>query len=89
MTASRRGGRRTPLCCSVSRCRFAACAGSAQFITVLRKPPILWPGALLGWIAGKMAANDALVLTGPMPPALMADFAPLSRVLAALIVLFI
>lgn len=62
--------------------------GSAQFITVLRKPPILWAGAaLLGWIAGKMAANDALVLTSPMPPALMADFAPpVGAVLAALIV---
>jgi YjbE family integral membrane protein len=62
--------------------------GSAQFITVLRKPPILWAGAaLLGWIAGKMAATDALVLASPMPPALMADFAPpVGAVLAALIV---
>ncbi len=62
--------------------------GSAQFITVLRKPPLLWAGVgLLGWIAGKMAATDALILASPMPPALMADFAPpIGALLAALIV---
>lgn len=51
--------------------------GSAQFITVLRKPPLLWAGAgLLGWVGGQMAAMDALVLSSPMPPEIVRDFAP-------------
>ena len=51
--------------------------GSAQFITVLRKPPLLWAGAgLLGWLAGLLAASDALVLASPLPHDLLRDFAP-------------
>jgi YjbE family integral membrane protein len=51
--------------------------GSAQFITVLRKPPLLWAGAgMLGWLAGRLAAGDALVLGSPMPSELLRDFAP-------------
>jgi YjbE family integral membrane protein len=51
--------------------------GSAQFITVLRKTPLLWAGAgLLGWVAGQLAATDALVLASAMPPEIMRDFAP-------------
>lgn len=51
--------------------------GSAQFITILRKPPMLWAGAaLLGWVAGQMAAMDTFLLASAMPPEIMRDFAP-------------
>jgi YjbE family integral membrane protein len=51
--------------------------GSAPFITVLRKPPLLWGGAgLLGWLAGRLAAGDALVAGSPLPQEILRDFAP-------------
>ncbi|WP_374546790.1 hypothetical protein, partial [Rhodoblastus sp.] len=51
--------------------------GSAQVITILRKPPLLWASAaLLGWVAGRMAAADSFVPASSMPQGLMADFAP-------------
>ncbi len=63
--------------------------GSAQFINVLRRPPLLWAGAgLLGWIAGQMAATDALVLASPMPPAIMNDFAPPVGALLAILIAY-
>lgn len=63
--------------------------GSAQFINVLRKPPLLWAGAgLLGWIAGQMAAADALVLASPMPPGIMNDFAPPVGALLAILLAY-
>ncbi len=63
--------------------------GSAQFINVLRKPPLLWPGAgLLGWVAGQMAATDAAVLASPMPPAIMSDFAPPVGALLAILIAY-
>ncbi len=62
--------------------------GSAQFITILRKPPLLWAGAaLLGWVAGQMAGTDAIVRASPMPPEIMHDFAPpVGAILAILLV---
>jgi YjbE family integral membrane protein len=40
--------------------------GSIQFITVLRKPPLLWASVgLIGWTAGKMAASDAFLAALP------------------------
>ncbi|WP_294536363.1 TerC family protein [uncultured Rhodoblastus sp.] len=62
--------------------------GSAPFIAGLRKPPLLWAGVgLLGWLAGRLAAGDPLVLASPLPPALLAELAPpvgaLSAILAA------
>ncbi len=51
--------------------------GSAGFITVLRKPPLVWAGAgLLGWLAGQMAAADTLVLANRMPLDYMGEVAP-------------
>lgn len=51
--------------------------GSAQFITVLRKPPLLWAGAgLLGWLAGQLAAGDALILAAALPQEVLRGFAP-------------
>lgn len=51
--------------------------GSSQIVTILRKPPLLWAGvALLGWVAGQMAAMDSFVAASAMPPGLMRDFAP-------------
>jgi len=51
--------------------------GSAQVITVLRKPPLLWASAaLLGWVAGRMATADSLLLDSAMPAGIMRDFAP-------------
>jgi YjbE family integral membrane protein len=51
--------------------------GSAQFITVLRKPPLLWAGAgLLGWLAGRLGVGDALVLASPLPQDALRDVAP-------------
>jgi len=51
--------------------------GSAGFIAVLRKPPLVWAGAgLLGWLAGQMAAADALVLASRIPLDYMGQFAP-------------
>jgi predicted tellurium resistance membrane protein TerC len=62
--------------------------GSAQFITILRKPPLLWAGAgLLGWVAGQMAAADSFVRASAMPPEIMRDFAPpVGAILAVLLV---
>ncbi len=49
--------------------------GSAQFINILRKTPLLWASAaLLGWVAGKMAAADTLVAASFMPPEIMQKF---------------
>jgi predicted tellurium resistance membrane protein TerC len=63
--------------------------GSAQFIMALRKPPILWASAaFLGWIAGRMAAVDALAQASPMPAGLMHDFAPPVGALIALLLAF-
>lgn len=63
--------------------------GSAQFITALRKPPLLWASAaLLGWVGGRLAAADALVLASPMPPDLMRDFAPPVGAILALLLAF-
>jgi YjbE family integral membrane protein len=51
--------------------------GSAPFIAGLRKPPLLWAGAaLLGWLAGRLAAGDALMLASPLPLETLRDFAP-------------
>ena len=64
--------------------------GSAQFITILRKPPLLWASAgLLGWIAGRMAAADTLVLSSAMPPDLMRDFTPPVGALIAILLAYI
>jgi YjbE family integral membrane protein len=63
--------------------------GSAQFITILRKPPLLWASAvLLGWIAGRMAAADALVRASAMPPEIMGDFAPVVGALVAILLAY-
>ncbi|MCI4679784.1 hypothetical protein K9U39_11815 [Rhodoblastus acidophilus] len=63
--------------------------GSAQFITILRKPPLLWATAgLLGWIAGRMTCADALVLASPMPPDLMRDYAPPIGALIAILLAY-
>jgi predicted tellurium resistance membrane protein TerC len=60
--------------------------GSAQMITALRKPPLLWASAaLLGWIAGRLATADALA---PMAPSVIGDLAaPLGSILAVLLAL--
>lgn len=63
--------------------------GSAQIITVLRKPPLLWASAgLLGWVGGRMATADALVLASPMPPEIMHDVAPPVGAILALLLAF-
>lgn len=59
--------------------------GSTQIITVLRRPPLLWAGAgLLGWVAGQLAAADALapVAAAPFAPPLGAALALLLAFLA-------
>jgi len=64
--------------------------GSAQFINILRKTPLLWASAaLLGWVAGKMAAADTLVAAGVLPPELMRDFAPPAGVALAILLAFL
>jgi len=62
--------------------------GSAQFVAVLRRSPLLWAGAgLLGWLAGRSVAADSLVGFTAMPPSFLRDFAPpLGAALALLIV---
>ena len=51
--------------------------GSAQFINILRKTPLLWASAgLIGWVAGKMAADDALIVASGLPLESLRDFAP-------------
>ncbi len=51
--------------------------GSAQFINILRKTPLLWASAgLIGWVAGKMAAGDALIVASGLPLESLRDFAP-------------
>jgi YjbE family integral membrane protein len=63
--------------------------GSAQFITLLRRPPLLWAGAgLIGWVAGQMAAADTLVLGSAMPPEIMHDFAPPVGAVAAFLLAY-
>ena len=63
--------------------------GSAQFINVLRKPPLLWASAgLLGWVAGRMATEDALVRASAMPPEIMHDFAPAVGALVAILLAY-
>ncbi|HUO55517.1 MAG TPA: hypothetical protein VMU18_12290 [Rhodoblastus sp.] len=63
--------------------------GSAQFIILLRKPPLLWGSAgLLGWVAGRMASVDSFVLASPMPPEIMRDFAPPVGALLAILLAF-
>ena len=64
--------------------------GSAQFINILRKTPLLWASAgLLGWVAGKMAAADALVAAGALPPEFMRDFAPPAGAALAILLAFL
>jgi YjbE family integral membrane protein len=64
--------------------------GSAQFITVLRKPPLLWAGAgLLGWLAGRLAASDALVLASPAPQDVLRDFAPPAAALSTMLLAYV
>jgi MYXO-CTERM domain-containing protein len=64
--------------------------GSAQFINILRKTPLLWASAgLIGWVAGKMAAADALFATGALPPELMRDFAPPAGAALAILLAFL
>jgi predicted tellurium resistance membrane protein TerC len=63
--------------------------GSAQFVTAMRRPPLLWASAgFLGWLAGRMAASDALALASPMPTGLMRDYAPPVGALIALLIAF-
>ena len=63
--------------------------GSAQFINVLRKPPLLWASAgLLGWVAGRMATEDALLRASAMPPEIMHDFAPAVGALVAVLLAY-
>ena len=64
--------------------------GSAQFIAVLRKPPLLWAGAgLLGWLAGRLAAGDALVLASPLPQEALRDFAPPVAALSTMLLAYV
>jgi YjbE family integral membrane protein len=63
--------------------------GSAQFVSILRRTPLLWASAgLLGWLAGQMAAADSLVLSSPMPIELMRDFAPPVGAMAAILLAY-
>jgi YjbE family integral membrane protein len=62
--------------------------GSAPFIAGLRRPPLLWlSAALLGWVAGRMAASDALVLASAARQA-MASFAPAVGALVGILLAF-
>ncbi|MBB4197686.1 hypothetical protein CCR94_12870 [Rhodoblastus sphagnicola] len=64
--------------------------GAAPFVGLLRKPPLIWVGALLlGWLAGQSAAADAFVALTPMPPDLMRDFAPPIGAALALLVVYV
>lgn len=61
--------------------------GSAQFINILRKTPLLWASAgLIGWVAGKMAAADALAASGPE---VFRDFAPPAGATLAILLAFL
>jgi predicted tellurium resistance membrane protein TerC len=64
--------------------------GAAQFVGVLRRPPLLFAGAcLLGWLAGRSLAADALVGFIAIPPDLLCDFAPLIGAALALLIVFV
>jgi predicted tellurium resistance membrane protein TerC len=64
--------------------------GVAQFVAVLRRPPLLWAGAaLLGWLAGQGIAADTLVGFTLMPLDLMRDFAPPTCAVLALLIVTI
>jgi predicted tellurium resistance membrane protein TerC len=61
--------------------------GSIQFITILRKPPLLWASvALIGWTAGSMAAADLL---SAALPAAAKNLAPVGGAALALVLAFI
>jgi hypothetical protein len=64
--------------------------GSAQFINILRKTPLLWASAgLIGWVAGKMAAADALVVAIGLPLESAREFAPPAGAALALLLAFL
>jgi YjbE family integral membrane protein len=64
--------------------------GSAQFINILRKTPLLWASAaLLGWVAGKMAAADTLIAASSLPQELMRNLAPPAGAALAILLAFL
>ena len=64
--------------------------GSAQFITILRKPPLLWlNAAFLGWLGGGVAARDPFWAGTAMPLDLLGDFAPPVGAVVALLLAYI
>ena len=64
--------------------------GSAQFIDILRKTPLLWASAgLIGWVAGKMAAADALVAASGLPLESVREFAPPAGAALAILLAFL
>ncbi len=64
--------------------------GSAQFINILRKTPLLWASAaLLGWVAGKMAAADTLMAASSLPQELMRNLAPPTGAALAILLAFL
>jgi YjbE family integral membrane protein len=64
--------------------------GSAQFINILRKTPLLWASAaLLGWVAGKMAAADTLIAAISLPQELMRNLAPPAGAALAILLAFL
>jgi predicted tellurium resistance membrane protein TerC len=64
--------------------------GAAPFVSLLRKPPLIWVGAiLLGWLAGQSAARDAALAFTAMPQEVMRDFAPPTGAVLSLLVVYI
>ncbi len=64
--------------------------GAAQFVTLLRRPPLLWAGAaLLGWLAGRSACADSLWSATAMPLDRLRDFAPPAGAALALALVFL
>jgi len=64
--------------------------GGSPLVAVSRRPPMVFAGALLlGWLAGRSVAADALMALTAMPPALMADIAPPTGAVLALLMVYI
>ena len=87
----RRPGAPSRWSCSDWPCRFRCWRWEPRNSSIsCAKTPLLWASAgLIGWVAGKMAAADALVAAGGLPLESVRDFAPPAGAALAILLAFL